>query len=96
MCQLDNIMAKRDIIHKLAKRHRVDQVFVFGSCARKEETPDSDIDFLMDFGFDSSWIDHLAIQAELEKLFQRKIDIVSKFGLHPYIKDRILREAIEV
>lgn len=50
----------------------------------------------MDFGFDSSWIDHLAIQAELEKLFQRKIDVVSKFGLHPYIKDRILREAIEV
>ena len=96
MCQLDNIMAKRDIIHKLAKRHKVDQVFVFGSCARKEETPDSDIDFLMDFGIDSSWIDHLAIQAELEKLFQRKIDIVSKFGLHPYIKDRILREAIEV
>ena len=45
MCQLDNIMAKRDIIHKLAKRHKVDQVFVFGSCARKEETPDSDIDF---------------------------------------------------
>lgn len=69
MCQLDNIMAKRDIIHKLAKRHKVDRVFVFGSCARKEETSTSDIDFLMDFGFDSSWIDHLAIQAELEKLF---------------------------
>ena len=69
MCQLDNIMAKRDIIHKLAKRHKVDRVFVFGSCARKEETSTSDIDFLMDFGFDSSWIDHLAIQAELENLF---------------------------
>ena len=65
-------MAKRDIIHKLAKKHKVDRVFVFGSCARKEETPDCDIDILMDFSFDSSWIDHLAIQTELENFFSVK------------------------
>ena len=96
MCQLDKIMAKRDIIHELAKKHKVDKVFVFGSCARKEETPESDIDFLMDFDFDSSWKDHLAIQADLEKLFHCKIDVVSKFGLHPFIKEQVLQEAVEV
>lgn len=96
MCQLDRIMAKRDIIHELAKKHKVDKVFVFGSCARKEETPESDIDFLMDFDFDSSWKDHLTIQDELEKLFNCEIDIVSKRWLHPLLKEQVLEEAIEI
>ena len=59
MCQLDNIMDKRDIIHKLAKRHKVKKVFVFGSCARKEENSASDIDFLMEFEHDASFRDNI-------------------------------------
>ena len=96
MCQLDNIMAKRDIIHKLAKRHKVDRVFVFGSCARKEETSTSDIDFLMEFKHDASFRDNIEFEDDLEKLFQCKVDVVSKRGLHPLIEDDVLREAIEV
>lgn len=96
MCQLDKIMAKRDIIHELAKKHKVDKVFVFGSCARKEETPESDIDFLMDFAYGASFRDDIEFQDELEKLFQRKVDIVSKRGLHPLLEDDVLRKAVEV
>lgn len=96
MCQLDNIMAKRDIIHKLAKRHKVKKVFVFGSCARKEETPTSDIDFLMEFEHNASFRDNIEFEDDLEKLFQCKVDVVSKRGLHPLIEDDVLREAIEV
>ena len=87
MCQLDNIMAKRDIIHK---------VFVFGSCARKEENSASDIDFLMEFEHDASFRDNIEFEDDLEKLFQCKVDVVSKRGLHPLIEDDVLREAIEV
>ena len=43
MCKLDEIMAKRDEIRALAQKYKVLRIFVFGSCARKEETPDSDI-----------------------------------------------------
>ena len=96
MCQLDNIMAKRDIIHKLAKLHKVEKVFVFGSCARKEETPDSDIDFLMEFEHGASFRDNIEFEDDLKKLFQRKVDIVSTHGLHPLIEDDVLREAIEI
>lgn len=96
MCQLDKIMAKRDVIHKLARRHKIRKVFVFGSCARKEEKPNSDIDFLMDFDLDSSWHDHIAMQNDLAKLFSCKVDVVSKCGLHPYIEEDVLKEAVEI
>lgn len=96
MCQLDNIMAKRAVIHKLARRHKVRKVYVFGSCARKAEKTDSDIDFLMDFDLDSSWHDHIAMQDGLTKLFGCKVDVVSKCGLHPYIEEDVLRNAVEI
>ena len=44
MCMLDEIRAKRDEIYAIAKRHKAEKLWVFGSCARKEERPDSDVD----------------------------------------------------
>ena len=44
---LDRIHAKRDEIHAIARKHKVEKLWVFGSVARKEETPDSDVDFLV-------------------------------------------------
>ena len=47
MCMLDEIRAKRDEIYAIARRHKAEKLWVFGSCARKEERPDSDVDFLV-------------------------------------------------
>ena len=41
---LDEIHAKRDEIYAIARRHKAEKLWVFGSCARKEERPDSDVD----------------------------------------------------
>ena len=49
MCMMDEIAAKRDVIHALAKGHKAERLWVFGSCARREERPDSDVDFLVKF-----------------------------------------------
>ena len=49
MCLLDTIHAKRDEIHSIARKHKAEKLWVFGSVARKEERPDSDIDFLVKF-----------------------------------------------
>ena len=46
MCMLDAIHAKRDEIHSIARKHKAEKLWVFGSVARKEERPDSDIDLL--------------------------------------------------
>ena len=57
MCKLDEIMKKRETVYALARKYNVLRIFVFGSCARKEETPESDIDFLMDFKHGASMLD---------------------------------------
>ena len=43
MCQLDRIRSLRSEIYEIARKHKADKVYVFGSCARMEETPDSDV-----------------------------------------------------
>ena len=96
MCKLDEIMAKREEIYALAQKYKVLRIFVFGSCARKEETPESDIDFLMDFKQGASIMDLLHFQDELEKMFNSKVDITSNYRLNPFFMDRITREAVEV
>ena len=49
MCMLDAIQAKRDDLYAVAKKHKAEKLWVFGSCARKEETSDSDVDLLVQF-----------------------------------------------
>lgn len=44
MCMLDEIRAKRDEIYAIARRHKAEKLWVFGSCARREERHDSDIE----------------------------------------------------
>lgn len=68
---------------------------MFGSIARGEDGPDSDIDLLVDFEPDSSLFDLLHLARQLEDLLGRPVDVVSAGGL----KDRdrlILTEAVDL
>ena len=76
MCMLDTIREKRDAVYSLAHKYKGGNVFVFGSCARKEETPDSDIDFMMTFN-GATLFDMEDLQKGLENLFGRKVDLLS-------------------
>ena len=96
MCQLDRLQLLKAEIRRIAHRHHVSRIFVFGSCARREETPESDIDFLMDFKHGASMLDLIHFQDELETLFNSKVDITSRYRLNPVFMDRITKEAVEV
>ena len=96
MCMLDDVRARRDEIYGLARRHRAERLWVFGSCARKEERPDSDIDFLVEFGKGSSLLSHVHLIDDLKAFFGRKVDVVSTRGLHPYIRGNVLSEAVAI
>jgi len=96
MCQLDRLRQKRDEILGIARKHNAEKVYVFGSCARKEETPGSDVDLLVDFNQNATLFDQVYIQEEMADLLNRKIDVVSKRGLHPYIRQKVLAEAVEL
>ena len=66
MCMLDEMRARRDEIYAIARKHKAEKLWVFGSCARKEERPDSDVDFLIAFQ-DGDFGDcpRIAVRAEL-------------------------------
>jgi predicted nucleotidyltransferase len=64
----DELHRRRDAVLSIAARHGVSQVRVFGSVARGEERPDSDIDLLIDLDEDRGFDDHLGFIEEIETL----------------------------
>ena len=89
------VEAKRDQINDLVRRHRGRGVALFGSVARGDDTPDSDIDFLVEFDKGSSLFDLMDLQEALHELLGIPVDVVSVGGL----KDRdnhVRQEAIPI
>jgi len=88
------VLAKRRDILRIARKHGVRSVRVFGSAARGEVSPESDIDLLVEVGpLHSRWFPG-GLLADLEELLGRKVDVVEPEGLHWYIRDRVLEEAV--
>ena len=81
MCQLDRIRSLKGEIYEIARKHKAGKVYVFGSCARMEETPDSDVDFMAEFKPHSSLFDLGGLQYDLQKLLGRKVDLISEDSL---------------
>ena len=77
MCQLDRLHQLKSEIYRIVQRHNASKVYVFGSCARKEETPDSDIDFLAEFNPNASLFDHAGLEYDLAEILGCKVDVVA-------------------
>jgi predicted nucleotidyltransferase len=85
---------RRDDIRNIAARHGAYNIRIFGSAARGETGPDSDIDFLIDVGATtSSWFP-AGLILDLEEILGRPVEVVTERALNPYIRDRVLNEAI--
>ena len=77
MCKLDELKAKRDEIYRIAKAHKVERLYVFGSTARREETPKSDVDFIADFSPGATAFNHIDLEHEMAELLKTNVDVVS-------------------
>jgi uncharacterized protein len=75
------VESRRDQVMAIASRHRASRVRLFGSAARDEDRPESDIDLLVDFDDGSSLFDLMHLSRELETLLGRPVDVVSSGGL---------------
>ena len=91
---LDEIHAKRDEIYAIARKHKAEKLWVFGSCARKEENPGSDVDLLVKFNDKASMLDLVHIRNGVRSIVMRDVDVVSSRGLSPFLGKRILSEAV--
>ena len=98
MCMLDEIRAKRDEIYAIARKHKAEKLWVFGSCARKEERPDSDVDFLVKFGDGIGMFELFDFEGEMSNEVGRKVDLINVTALDrsPCFAYNVKKEMMEL
>ncbi|MBT2143278.1 MULTISPECIES: nucleotidyltransferase family protein [unclassified Rhodanobacter] len=94
---LDALHAQKDAINSACRQYGARRIRVFGSVARGEERPDSDIDFLVDFprGYDL-FAQRMALAERLVEITGRQLDVIPEHELSRHIRARVLREAVDL
>jgi predicted nucleotidyltransferase len=81
-------------VRRIAAAHGAGNVRVFGSVGRGEEGASSDLDLLVDMAEGRSLFDLIALSNDLEESLGVDVDVVTEASLSPYIRDRVLEEAV--
>lgn len=84
---------KKKII-PILKKNNVVRAGIFGSYARGDVKKKSDVDILIEFN--DSLLTLVGIEMELEKALKRKVDLITYRGIHPLLKERILKEEVRI
>ena len=94
---LDRLHQQRAVIRQACQLYGGNRIRVFGSVARREERPDSDVDFLVDLprGYDL-FGQRIPLQRRLAEITGRPTDLIPEHELSPLIRDSVLREAVEL
>jgi len=94
---LDDALARLRAAKPLLDRYGVARVGVFGSTARGEAGPDSDVDLLVEFDRESHpGLGFFALREQLAELMERDVDLATPKSLHRLIRDRVLSEVAYV
>jgi len=88
------IAARADDIRRIARMHGATRLRVFGSRASGTRTAESDLDLLVEFEAGRDLLDLVALKQDLEALLDCKVDVVEEGALSPYLKDRVIRQAV--
>ncbi len=90
-----HVNINREQIIIFCQKRKISELSFFGSVLRDDFTQDSDIDILVEFFSNSGWslYEWIDMQQELETMFNRKVDLVSKKGIrNPYRRKAILSD----
>lgn len=86
----------KERLRAVLEQHGVIRASVFGSVARGDATPESDIDLLVEFPMGKSLLDLIDLQDDLRDTFHINVDVLTFNELHPRIRSQVLAEQIEV
>jgi len=90
------ISSHREQILALANKYGASDVRVFGSVAKGTADERSDIDFLVDLAPGRSLLDLGGLLYELQHLLGKPVDVITSAGLRPRIRERVLKEAVNI
>ncbi len=77
----------------LREKFKAVKFYLFGSYARGEQTPESDIDLLVEFS-EPVGFEFIDLKDELETIFRKNVDLGTPKGIKSFVRDRILKEAV--
>lgn len=94
---LSDLHEKKKLIDALCKQFGARRIRVFGSVARGEEKPDSDVDFLVDFprGYDL-FNQRLPLANHLKELLGRSVDLIPEHEVNRHMRKQVFNEAVEL
>lgn len=79
------------------KKHAVKRASIFGSFARGAATSKSDVDFLIEYKWNSkSLFDLIDLKLDLEEILNRKVDIITYHSIYSRLRERILAEQVVI
>lgn len=91
---LESVRRLRTEIERLANQYGARNLRIFGSVARNEAGPKSDVDVLVTFEPERTLLDVAGFELGLEDLLGCEVDVVEEGGLSPHLEKRILAEAV--
>ena len=81
-------------VRALGARHGIRRIRVFGSMARGEARPDSDVDLLVEYEQGHGDFAFVDFREGVERLLGRRVDVVTERSVHPLVRDRVLAQAV--
>ena len=92
----NDILRRQALIRTLAKAHGARTLSLFGSAARGEDRPDSDLDFLVELDPGRSLLDLIGLAEDLQEALGRKVETVTAAGMKPRVRAEARRDAIRI
>lgn len=86
----------KEKIRPILKKSKISKAGIFGSYARGDNREDSDVDILIETNKNASLIDLIRLKLILEKALKKKVDLVEYSTIKPSLKDRILKEEVQL
>jgi len=83
-------------VNSILTSHGAKKISIFGSYARGEAHPESDIDIMVEFAERKSLLDIVGIEQELSEALGIKVDLLTEKSISPYLVDRIKKEMVVI